>query len=378
MKILLVHTNYDIYTGGVSRTNSWISRLKLAGYEVEGFSLAYSHDRPVLYFRELNVLWKFKDKKLIALYKKLAEKITEFDVLMLYNGANLHPDFAAKLDCIKVYSCFDDPESSEVLSKPVVGAFDIALVGNIAAVDAYKDWGVRRAYWWPIGFRLEDYNPSLDANGILLGHRNHDIALLCERLSSYRRNRVDKIQKAFPLGAYYGKGWSAGYLPESQRVPLLQNTKIGINIHNSTGPINFRTFYLPANGLLQICDNKSFLRKVFSEKEVVGYDTVDEAIDLIQFYLHNKQERIDIALAGWRRTIKDYNEVAVFEKAIKIISNNYPSLNSSTNNRVTKFNFTESTNTRSLFSNTILLIFNLYIKFKFIIKIIREIIFGNK
>ena len=93
---------------------------------------------------------------------------------------------------------------------------------------------------------------------------------------------------------------------------LLQRTKIGINIHNSTGPINLRTYYLPANGVMQICDNKSYLGKVFElNKEVVGFDTIDEAIELCHYYLMHDDERRKIAAAGWERVLLDYNEVAI-------------------------------------------------------------------
>jgi len=89
---------------------------------------------------------------------------------------------------------------------------------------------------------------------------------------------------------------------------------VGINIHNSTGPINFRTFYLPANGVLQICDNKSHLGQIFElGKEVVGYDSIDEAIELTRYYLEHEEERRAIAAAGWRRTLREYNEVAAFD-----------------------------------------------------------------
>jgi hypothetical protein len=109
-------------------------------------------------------------------------------------------------------------------------------------------------------------------------------------------------------------------LPESERVPLLQKTKIGVNIHNSTGPINFRAFYLPANGVLQICDNKSHLGKMFElGKEVAGYDDIDEAIELCRYYLAHDAERREIAAAGFERAVRDYNEVASFRSVVTAV-----------------------------------------------------------
>jgi hypothetical protein len=48
-------------------------------------------------------------------------------------------------------------------------------------------------------------------------------------------------------------------------------------------------------------------------KEVIGYDSMDEAIELTRYYLDREEERREIAVAGWRRTLRDYNEVASFD-----------------------------------------------------------------
>lgn len=320
MKILLGHTFPDREAFGAAWINSWLARLRASGIEVFPFSLVLDQKRPVFYFKELDVLWKYKDTKLLTMYEKLANTLNEYDVFICFGGANIHPDFASGLDCFTVYGCFDDPESSEQLSKPVVNAFDLAMVGNIAEIDTYKSWGVKEVKWWPLGFRSEDYDPNLAASNILNKSRDIKVALMCERLSRYRKKRLNRFANAFPDGMYRGLGWPAGFLPEEQRVPVLQSTKIGINVHNSTGPINFRTFYLPANGVMQICDNKLNLAKVFEvDKEVIGYDSIDEAIELTHYYLKNDHERKTIALAGWKRALTDYNEVACFKRVINAI-----------------------------------------------------------
>lgn len=321
MKILLGHTHVGPNFGELW-VEKWVLRLRIAGFDVEAYSLAYKPDRPVIYFDELNILWRHKDKRLLNLYAKLKHKLTRFDVFVCFNGANIHPDFASILDPVTVYGCFDDPESSNKLSKPVVHAFDIAMIGNIAEVQTYRDWGVPCVHWWPLGFRVNDYCPNLSRNKILNGERSHEVVLLCERVEQYRKERVDKFASQFPAGAYYGRGWPSGFLSEDRRIPLLQDSQIGINIHNSSGPINFRTFYLPANGVMQVCDNKHHLGKIFLlGKEVLGFDTIDEAIDITRYYLNNEYERRIIAANGFKRVIADYNEVACFKRMTDVVAN---------------------------------------------------------
>jgi len=254
-------------------------------------------------------------------YENLAITLENYDVFLNYNGINVHPDFVARLPTYNVYSCFDDPESSEDLSRPVAAAYDLAMVGNIAEVETYRRWGVKHVSWWPLGFRFHDFDPNLTRERILNGSRDVDVALLCERRTHYRRRRVDQFALAFPQGAYYGPGWPRGFLPESMRVPLLQRTKLGINIHNSTGPINFRTYYLPANGVLQICDNKAHLQNIYDlGKEVVGYDTIEEAIEFCRYYLEHDEERRCLAAAGWERAVRDYGEIPCFRRLVDVVA----------------------------------------------------------
>ncbi len=295
----------------------WLARLRMAGYDVHGFCLTLDPPGPHLGWHELRRRWRYGDRALLELYERLACTLEDFDVFVNYNGINLHPRMVECLPCYRVYSCFDDPESSADLSRPVAASYDLCMVGNIAELDTYRSWGVRRVEFWPIGFRADDYAPLLTKRRILEGERDTPVAVLCERESPWRRARLDAFSRAFPEGAYFGRGWSAGYLPESERVPLLQRTRIGLNIHNSTGPINFRTFYVPANGAMLLCDNRNHLAKLYEPGvEAVGFDTMSEAIELCRYYLEHERERRSIAAAGWERAMRDYSETAVFGRLV--------------------------------------------------------------
>jgi hypothetical protein len=315
MRILLGHVDYEHPTSIRAWYESWLSRLRASGVAVDGFCLTIDQKKPLFTWPELDQLWRAGDRQLLGMYEELARRLESYDVFVNFNGINVHPEFVSQLATFNVYGCFDDPEASENLSRPVAAAYDLAMVGNIAALEAYRSWGVRNVRHWPLGFRVDDYDPRLTREQILNGERGVDLALTCERETAYRRERLDKFAAAFPQGAYFGKGWPNGFLPEEQRVPLYQRTRLGVNIHNSTGPINFRTYILPANGVMQICDNKSHLSQIYElEKEAVGFDTIEEAIDLCHYYLAHDGERRSIAAAGWERAMRDYNEVAVFQR----------------------------------------------------------------
>jgi len=314
LRILYGHCYTPATHFGIGWIEAWLGRLRAAGIQVKGIQLGLNIPGRRLTFRDLDRRWRRGDRDLMQLYERVALETESADVLVNAGALNLHPDFLAQLPVTTVLSFNDDPESNDA-SRPVAGHHDLCMIGNIAEVETYRAWGVRHVEWWPMGFRADDYDASTTEDQIITKTREVDVALLCERLTSYRRARVDKFALSFPQGQYYGAGWPSGFLPEAQRVPLLQRTKIGVNIHNSTGPINFRTYYLPANGTMQICDNKHYLGGIFDlGVEVIGYDTIEQAIELCRYYLAHDEERRAIALAGWRRALRDYNEVAVFKR----------------------------------------------------------------
>lgn len=315
MKILIgyPYSNYE----EEQKKEQYLKILKKAGLKVDGFCLTLDPPNRNLTFKELDIRWRRGDKKILSMYKELIKELDGYDVLLNSVGINLHPEFVSKLPVFTVFGCFDDPESSEILSKPAAWAYDLCMVGNIAEVDTYIKWGAKNAKYWPIGFREEDYDPKLSEERILHEKRDIDISLICD-YNYIRKERLDKFSSAFPNGAYYGNGWPNGYIPHKLKVPLYQRIKIGINFHLSTGPINFRTFVLPANGAMLICDNKSYLGNIFKlNKEAVGFETVEEAIELCDYYLENDEDRRKIALAGWKRTLKEYNQIEVFKIMIK-------------------------------------------------------------
>jgi spore maturation protein CgeB len=327
LRILLGYSHYPYHFNVGDWVEAWLGRLRAQGLQVDGFCLTLKPPGPWLEWRDLDARWRRGDPELLGFYETLARRLKNYDVLVNWNGINLHPEFVRQLPTFNVFACFDDPESSENLSRPVAAAYDLAMVGNAAEVETYRGWGVQEARFWPMGFHTEDYDPSLTREAILRDEREVDVSLLCERATPWRAARLDKFAAAFPQGVFRGRGWPLGFLPEEQRLPLYRRTKIGVNFHNSTGPINFRTYILPANGVMQLCDNKAHLGQIYElNKEVVGFDTVEEAIELCRYYLAHEEERREIAAAGWVRAQRDYHELAVGQRLVDSVLQLWPAV----------------------------------------------------
>lgn len=311
-----LEANYDVER----LVSTYMQHLRGAGFDVEELCLTLNPPGPRLSFPEIDSRWHRGDKELLVMYERLEERLAGKNVFINASGINLHPEFVEQLSAFTVFQCFDDPESSNDLSKPVAQAYDLCLVGNIAELDTYRSWGVKNVEWTPLGLLPGSYDPTLTFEQIRSEERDIDLFMMIDRTSCWRTRRLDKLAERFPNAHFYGRGWPRGYLPHSKKLNYLRRAKIGPNIHNSTGPINLRTFYLPANGVMQICDNKSHLGKIYElGKEVVGFDTMDECIDLCHYYLAHDAERRQIAAAGWYRAVTDYSETAVFDRKVQTI-----------------------------------------------------------
>jgi len=294
---------------------------------------------------ELNDLYAKKDENLFRLYEKIRNLSENHDVFMVNFENVYHPDFIKSLK--KIYTVIisgDDPESSDFCSKPYVAAFDHSFAWGVnfdknkKITEKFLEWGAKRADFWPHGARKDMYDTRLTEKEIYNEERNIDLAFIGN--PSNKAERLLKIKKAFPEMKIYGQGWSwrafirskirintflAGFwwikkIPPEKLVSLYQECKIGINIHMSYGPSNLRMYQLPANGVMQICDCPEGLGQVFEiGKEVVTYYSVEEAIELIKYYLEHDEERKKIAAAGFKRTMKDYKRLVTFINAIEKI-----------------------------------------------------------
>lgn len=323
ISVLYCYPNYPSHETYGNVENVWLRHIEIlreSGFDVLPFCLSLNPPSYAIPFPVLDRLWKTGDKDLLDLYARLELALECRNVLLNATGLNLHPDFVRQLKVITVFQFNDDPESSNLHSKHVASSYDLALVGNIAEVETYRSWGVENVEWMPIGLQPNLYDKFMSFEEVFSVNRDIDQFMMIDKLSKWRKNRLDRLGEIYPNADFYGRGWAKGYLPAEHEISYLLRAKISPNLHNSTGPINYRTFYAPANGALLICDNKKHLGEIFKlGEEAVGFDSLDECVQLIDYYLNNESERIRIAKNGYLRVMKDYTEVAVFERTLKAI-----------------------------------------------------------
>lgn len=326
-----------------NKLNNWIEQ----GYDIT----------PVNYLEDLQInnpyppqaldrMWTEINTKLITFYIKIQRLSESHDVLMINNGNVLHPEFLRLLrgTIYTVLVSSDDPVGSDYHSKPYAPSFDHCLVygthfdENTIMTDKFKEWDAKRAHRFPLGVRDDQYDPDLTEQDILTKERDIDIVFVGTPWPKERK--LIAIKERIPQMQMYGQRYMRTFvkyflqshdlralkmlfvkeLEADKLVPLYQRCKIGINVHMVCEVGNMRTYQLPANGVLEICDFTEGVKQVFEVgEEILAYDDVEELAALVNYYLAHDDERKKIAAAGFRRAMKDYKAITTLQGGLEKI-----------------------------------------------------------
>jgi spore maturation protein CgeB len=109
------------------------------------------------------------------------------------------------------------------------------------------------------------------------------------------------------LRVWQGQIWG------QEQVKALCAAKIGLNFHvdHQAGELdrglNLRAFELAACGVFQLLQRVPGVGEFFEEgKEIVCFDTKEEMLDKIRYYLAHESERQQIAEAARKRVLREH------------------------------------------------------------------------
>jgi hypothetical protein len=331
------------------------------GYSIDSLS-------PAPYFLNGGSRWKYQDlvkaESIDQMYRDrdpaymrflhdFVEKFKDADLLVFAMSNPVHPEVLYRdlSKPIKVLGFTDDPFSTYVRGTPYLWAFDGAFSispsynGHLLFKDAFSQWGCKQTYWWPLVWpNLTASNQSglwpLAVPRIEAAQRGdsffreRDIEIIyigaaygakVDRLASLRKDFGSrlKIYGRWPYAGYAGalralKGkpalWTrVAAITDTQRAALYSRARIGINMHLSGTPMetgNMRMYEVPAHGTMLLCDKAGMNahERIFEPgKEAVFYDSTEDAIERIKYYLQHEDEREQIARAGFARVHRDYD-----------------------------------------------------------------------
>jgi spore maturation protein CgeB len=312
--------------------------------------IPFNHDPYLdvsLYLRAqlLDNLWYKKHPGLLCMYSDLRALMDKFsaDALIVDNCFPYHPEFLMTLPIYKVIRTTDGPMAAYDRDFAYLHAYDHVLYHSnayspeISMPNKLAYCGAKNMNFLPLGL-FDSAFDQLASEKELFGSRRDIDILFVGALHPNKMPLIARVKKAFKnrcitygyaslkwnfyFNMKYGfPGWFQ-MIPFEAYVPLYKRAKIGFNVHNrgdyTVG--GYRLFELPANGVMQISDGGEYLNDFFHDgTEVVGYQNPDDLIDKISYYLANENERIEIARAGYRRTMLNYRFSSLLLQAATMI-----------------------------------------------------------
>ena len=297
----------------------------------------FSKIRNLGFAEGIDRLYRKRDPSYMRYLYDFVNKYRDFDLVVQSTYNTIHPEVLLHelKKPIKILGFIDDPHSTYVRGIPYLWAFDGAFYispgynSTTYLKDALERWGCAQNYWWPLVLHKFDHPDPSDSF-----FKDRDIDLIY--VGNYYGPKVDRLVKLknhfgsrfkiygrWPLRGF--GGMTRGLLAKPvlwhrvreisnlERTRLYHRSKIGFNMHVSDTPMetgNSRMYEVPAHGIMMVCGKAGLNAHEMiykPDQEAVFYDSIDDAIEKIEYYLKHDEERIRIARAGFGRARQDYD-----------------------------------------------------------------------
>jgi spore maturation protein CgeB len=128
---------------------------------------------------------------------------------------------------------------------------------------------------------------------------------LCEKINIKIWGTIHGLPKSSPIyKCYQGEAWGIDMYKIFRRAKIVLNNHIDLSEDYAN---NMRLFEVTGSGAMLLTDQKINLNEIYEiNSEAVTYSSFDECHSKIEYYLTNEDARIEIALAGQKRTLKDH------------------------------------------------------------------------
>jgi len=342
-------------------------RGREAGYKKgqnDGFKLGFrdavmrgmpTHEQP---FRDIRVLYitagigvpyPALDQSIIEALGPLVKELTVAsptdDVVVI--ALNKHPDLVLVLNGVvlpadkvellrrngyKTAVWFTDDPYYTDWTMNIAPRYDYVFTLELNCIAFYHDAGCQHVYYLPFAanpnvFQPKQVPPSYQSDICLIGTGFWNRIEMIDRLLPVLLNRKvvisgwwwDRLQNYTHLSDSIKLG---DWMTPEETASYYNGAKIVLNLHRSIHDdsinvntskkitalsVNPRTFEIASCGAFQLSDMRQETGQLYSlGAEIETYTTHEELVKKIKYYLHNEDERQQVALSGLARTRRDH------------------------------------------------------------------------
>lgn len=280
----------------------------------------------------LQAMWvRENGKKATPSREVVFNQIDEFDPDVIF-CQDLSYFTAAELDVLGRRHMLAGQCSCPLPTKDRAGMFDVIFSSLQQHVLKFKSIGVTSVYL-PLAYDhyigAHNYSGSRPDDCVFVG----GVGIPSHWASGM--NTLEAVAIGIPSADFYGYGYKLlspsspirrawrGSAFGAQMYDVLRRSLICLNRHGEIAgdcANNLRMFEATGSGSLLLTDNKSNIREFFAEDECATYNSPEDAVNKVRYYLEHRDEAMKIAARGRARTLKDHtyaNRMPIVSEVLK-------------------------------------------------------------
>lgn len=242
-------------------------------------------------------------------------------LIIIVKGSHILPETLKKINrfsipCVNWH--VDDPFNPRYItpySDENLTLYDIHFSSRPHLFEEYRNKGARRVKYLEFCFDPTIFYPINSIQNI-----KYEL-IFVGNWSKNREQWIKDLAPFFNVCVWGGSWWRARSLRQETNIQMMyrsatledysrvvSNSKICLNFLtlDNRDQTNLRNFETPACKGFQLCNRTAQLINIFKEDEEISlFDSKQELIDKIRYYLKHENERIEIAKKGFENVIKN-------------------------------------------------------------------------
>jgi spore maturation protein CgeB len=217
----------------------------------------------------------------------------------------------------------DDHWRFDDFTRHMAPAFTLAVTTDADSLPKYAAEGIENVL-------LSQWACNKYAYGRVNGSLEHGVTFVGQPHGN-REAIIKRIEDAGHDVECWGFGWPAGRLDHDGMVRVFSRSRVNLNLSNSStvrpktlrarvgrllgrgpkGPqpaqIKGRNFEVPGCGGFLLTERVPHLERYFEPgREVAVYDSTDDLVEQVGYWLEHEDERAEVAEAGYRRVLAEH------------------------------------------------------------------------
>ncbi|HCY35681.1 MAG: hypothetical protein DKM50_06780 [Candidatus Margulisiibacteriota bacterium] len=212
---------------------------------------------------------------------------------------------------------FDDECRFDNYSRWWIPYMDYIFTADKASLPSYQQLGAKAFHLLVTG-EPDNFTPYPS-------NISYDVSFVGSKLVADREDLVKSFSRDGVAISTFGKGWANGFVSHDEMVQIFSSSKINICFTKAYGTgvrnqLKGKIFDITMCGGFLLCEYAAGIEDFFElGKEIVCFHNYEDALEKIDYYLINEEERQIIARAGKLRATNDLSQSKLLENIFSVI-----------------------------------------------------------